>query len=106
MVRLHMGYQGKSRTEKPDDLRQTRPLFNDLNLNFSIGELSALISQFWDDIPISAIDWGETGLTVHGPRGSVELDYICGKLKLVAALVQITTKIDAEINGLQFKNKD
>ena len=101
-----MGYQGKSRTEKPDDLRQTRPLFNNLDLNFSIGELSALISQFWDDIPISAIDWGETGLTVHGPRGSVVLEYTCGKLQLVAALIQITVKVDAEVKGLNFKGKN
>ena len=100
-----MGYQGRNRTEKPEDLRQTRPLFNNLDLNFSIGELSALISQFWDEIPISAVDWGESGLTVHGPRGIVELDYSCGRLHLIAALVQLTKKIEAEIQGLQFTSK-
>lgn len=99
-----MAYMGKSRTEKASDLRETRPLFNDRDLNFAIGELSAMISQFWDDC-LEAVDWGESGFTLHGPRGSVELDYSVDRIFLAAALVQITNKVSAEVDGLKFTEK-
>ncbi|MFX0113590.1 MAG: hypothetical protein ACFFB3_03500 [Candidatus Hodarchaeota archaeon] len=99
-----MTYSGKGRTEQPSDLRQTRPLFNDRDLNFSIGELSAIILQFWDDA-IEAVDWGEKGFTLHGPRGSVELDYTVERILLAAALVQISDKVRAEVDELNLLGK-
>jgi hypothetical protein len=99
-----MTYSGKGRTEQPSELRQTRPLFNDRDLNFAIGELSAMILQFWDDA-IDVVDWGEKGFTLHGPRGSVELDYTAERILLAAALVQISDKITAEVDELQLLRK-
>ncbi|MHA2273291.1 MAG: hypothetical protein ACXACI_15635 [Candidatus Hodarchaeales archaeon] len=98
-------FAGKSRTEQASDLRHTRPMFDDRDLIFRIGELSAAISQFWDECPILAVDWGEKGFTIHGSRGSVELDYTTSRILLAAAFVQISTEISATIEGLRFRQK-
>lgn len=98
-------FAGKSRTEQASDLRHTRPMFDDRDLIFTIGELSAAFSQFWDECPILAVDWGESGFTIHGPQGSVELDYTTSRITLAAAFVQISSEISANIEGLRFRKK-
>jgi hypothetical protein len=80
-------------------------MFDDRDLNFAIGELSAAISQFWDECPILAVDWGEKGFTIHGSRGSVELDYTTSRILLVAAFVQISDKVTAEVDELKLINE-
>jgi hypothetical protein len=80
-------------------------MFDDRDLIFRVGELSAAISQFWDECPILAVDWGEKGFTIHGSRGSVELDYTTSRILLAAAFVQISTEISATIEGLRFRQK-